>query len=199
MSSAGGRGAGRAGPTRRPKPQQPYSSERFMQVLLIALIAPDPSGAPHGGEVPLRASVQCCRMRYSPPGVLSHWLGRRSVGRSPGPHLRRDWAHPSHICAGTGPKLPRPPEAFQSAYFRSAQANFQFVVPAELGGSHLCSVRRRRQSRCRCGRGVSPVPVQIWEGRAQSRRRCGSGEPSPGADVAEASPVLAELGGSHFC
>ncbi len=22
------------------------------------------------------------------------------------PHLRRDWAHPSHICAATGPTLP---------------------------------------------------------------------------------------------
>ncbi len=32
--------------------------------------------------------------------------------------------------------------------------------------------------------GVSPVPVQMWQGRAQSRCRCGRGEPSPGADVA---------------
>ena len=28
------------------------------------------------------------------------------------------------------------------------------------------------------------VPVQMWEQRAQSRCRCGRGEPSPGADVA---------------
>jgi hypothetical protein len=69
------------------------------------------------------------------------------------------------------------------------------------------------QSRCRCGRGepssvadvagVSPLPEQMWQGRAQSRggcdrcepspsteweskpsrRRCGRGEPSPSADV----------------
>ena len=26
--------------------------------------------------------------------------------------------------------------------------------------------------------GVSPVPVQMWAGRAQSRCRCGRGEPS---------------------
>jgi hypothetical protein len=28
-------------------------------------------------------------------------MGSPSLG-SPRPHLRRDWAHPAHICAGTG-------------------------------------------------------------------------------------------------
>jgi hypothetical protein len=37
------------------------------------------------------------------------------------------------------------------------------------------------------------VPVPMWQGRAQSRRRCGRGEPSLGADVAGASPVRAPL------
>ena len=37
---------------------------------------------------------------------------------------------------------------------------------------------------------VRTVPAQMWPGRAQSRRRCGRGEPSPGADVAVP-------GGSH--
>jgi hypothetical protein len=37
------------------------------------------------------------------------------------------------------------------------------------------------------------VPAQMWEGRAQSRRRCGRGEPSPGADVGGASPVPAQM------
>jgi len=37
--------------------------------------------------------------------------------------------------------------------------------------------------------GVSLVPVQMWQRRAQSRCRCGRGELSPGADVAAASPV----------
>jgi hypothetical protein len=32
--------------------------------------------------------------------------------------------------------------------------------------------------------GGSPVPVQMWQRRAQSRCRCGRGEPSPGADAA---------------
>ena len=47
---------------------------------------------------------------------------------------------------------------------------------------------------------MRPVPVQMWQGRAQSRCRCergepqslcgcGRGEPSPGADVAGVSPV----------
>ena len=31
---------------------------------------------------------------------------------------------------------------------------------------------------------MGPVPVQMWQRRAQSRCRCGRGEPSPGADVA---------------
>ncbi len=40
---------------------------------------------------------------------------------------------------------------------------------------------------------MGPVPAQIWAGRAQSRRRCGWGEPSPGANVGGASPVLAQM------
>ena len=37
--------------------------------------------------------------------------------------------------------------------------------------------------------GVSPVPVQMWQRRAQPRCRCGSSEPSPGADVAAVNSV----------
>ena len=35
--------------------------------------------------------------------------------------------------------------------------------------------------------------VQMWHGRAQSRCRCGTGEPSPGADVAAAGPVSVNM------
>ena len=55
-------------------------------------------------------------------------------------------------------------------------------------------------------KGVSPVPAQMWLGvspvvtqlrapraQAQSRRRCGGGEPSPGADVAGVSPVQVQM------
>jgi len=41
--------------------------------------------------------------------------------------------------------------------------------------------------------GVGPVPAPMWQGWAQSRRRCGRGEPSPGADVAGVSPVPAQM------
>ena len=40
---------------------------------------------------------QCCRIfRMQPPCKL------HSTPRQPISHLHRDWAHPSHICAGTG-------------------------------------------------------------------------------------------------
>ena len=41
--------------------------------------------------------------------------------------------------------------------------------------------------------GVSPVPVQMWQRQAQSRRRCGGSGPSPGADVAAASRVPKQM------
>ena len=41
---------------------------------------------------------------------------------------------------------------------------------------------------------VGPVPVQMWQGRAQSRCRCGRGEPSPGAGL-QSVPVAADDGG----
>ena len=41
--------------------------------------------------------------------------------------------------------------------------------------------------------GASPVPVQMWQGRAQSRCRCSRGEPSRSADVAGVSPVPAQM------
>ena len=41
--------------------------------------------------------------------------------------------------------------------------------------------------------GVSPVPAQMWRGRARSRRRCGRAEPGPGADVGGLRPVSAHM------
>ena len=41
--------------------------------------------------------------------------------------------------------------------------------------------------------GPRPVPVQMWQERVQSRCRCGSGEPSPGADGAGVSPVPGQM------
>jgi hypothetical protein len=39
----------------------------------------------------------------------------------------------------------------------------------------------------------STVPAQMWQWRAWSRCRYGTGEPSPGADVAAVSPVLVQM------
>jgi hypothetical protein len=68
---------------------------------------------------------------------------------------------------------------------------------------HDTSCALAAQSRCRCGRdepspgadvgGMSPVPVQMRQGRAQSRCRCGRGEPSPGADVAGVGPIPVQM------
>ena len=61
----------------------------------------------------------------------------------------------------------------------------------------MCNARRGERTPTRVagtdGMGASPVPVQMWAGRAQSRCRCGRGEPGPGADVAGASPVLVQM------
>jgi hypothetical protein len=40
---------------------------------------------------------------------------------------------------------------------------------------------------------VSPVLAQMWAGGAQSRRRCATGAPSRGADVAGLSPVPLQM------
>ena len=54
---------------------------------------------------------------------------------------------------------------------------------------------------CLCGAHVEPhdrivqrLALQAWQRRwAQSRCRCGSGEPSPSADLAGLNPVLVQM------
>jgi hypothetical protein len=60
-------------------------------------------------------------------------------------------------------------------------------VNASLAAALGCAAGR---GRCRCGRAESgdPVPSQMWPGRAQSRRGCGRGGPSPVPDVAGGEP-----------
>ncbi len=64
---------------------------------------------------------------------------------------------------------------------------------------------KRARSRCRRGRGVRPVPVQMQQGAdaaggcAQSRCRCGRSEPSPGADVEGVSPVPVQIWAGEPC
>ena len=60
-----------------------------------------------------------------------------------------------------------------------------------LSSSSACSKAKVDPVRAQMCQAVSPVPAQMWT-EEQSRRRCGRGEPSPGADVAAASPVANE-------
>ena len=48
------------------------------------------------------------------------------------------------------------------------------------------------------GQGVSPIPAQR-RGPRRSRRRCGRGEPSPGADVGGGGPIYTAGCGSAHC
>jgi hypothetical protein len=62
--------------------------------------------------------------------------------------------------------------------------------------THRCNATTRRAARLGLegtGTGVPTVPAQMWAGWAQSRRRCGQGEPSPGAGVAGLGPVPAQM------
>jgi hypothetical protein len=45
---------------------------------------------------------------------------------------------------------------------------------------------------------TSPVPVQTWDGRAQSRCRCGRGMPGPGSDTGGVSPVSVQTWEGHL-
>jgi hypothetical protein len=52
----------------------------------------------------------------------------------------------------------------------------------------------RARSRSWCAQPSPGADVQMWEGRAQSRCRCGRGGPSPGADVAAVSQSWCRCG-----
>ena len=76
-----------------------------------------------------------------------------------------------------------PPQ--DALYMHPAVADAAVVgVPDEKWGEVPCAFVTLKP--------VSPVPAQMWQGRARSRCRCGSAKSSPGADVAEASPVPAQ-------
>jgi hypothetical protein len=60
------------------------------------------------------ASARACTCLCVCATIHGYVRLRRRAQRRPRPHLHRDWAHPSHICAGTGrrraQRRPRPPE-----------------------------------------------------------------------------------------
>jgi hypothetical protein len=58
--------------------------------------APAGPHLPDGRQTEPRAGRPRVLLRHQHPGKPPARLG------SPRPHLRRDWAHPAHICAGTG-------------------------------------------------------------------------------------------------
>jgi hypothetical protein len=134
----------------------------------------------HSAAYSARRSITAASLRHIPQSAKgkrahpSHICTRTGLipatpARRPGsplPHLRRDWAHPAHICAGTGRDTYMSPPSVTAA--KSEFASCSHTTPV--------------QSRCRCG-----------QRRAKSRRRCGRGEPSPSADVGEASPVPAPM------
>ena len=97
------------------------------------------------------------------------------------PPDQADWAHPCHICTGTGAhpvhirtgtgltRLQGDAAQTESSA-RSADSVYAWVdpVPVQMwAGMSPVPVQ--------IWAGVSPIPVQIWEGRAPSRGRCGQG------------------------
>ena len=108
--------------------------------------------APQRLPFALGPSSQCARP--------SCWRAPPRGRGSPLPHLRRDWAHPCHICAGTGltpatftlglgsPVASAPSTALRFAWPRSgAMAERLFLLPA------ACA----RQLRSACARNCAPI------------------------------------------
>jgi hypothetical protein len=164
--------------------------------------------------------------RVSPLGALLPCLAVSSANTrlSPLPpsSSARGWAHPRHICTGTGltpaaptsapgPRAPLPhitsgaPLARVVAHalrgrLRVARRETRSERSAERDDSPSAAcvayLGRRWQRRRGKAQARLPVPAQMWPqhaGRAQSRCRCGRGEPSPSADVAGASPVPVQM------
>ncbi len=128
--------------------------------------------------------------------------GTTGVAANPRPHLRRDWAHPAHICAGTGltPPTSAPGLGSPRPHLRRDRATARTAGVAAHGWCTARNVAWRTEPHTACAASpgadvacTSPVPVQMWHARAQSRRRCGMREPSPGADVAGTSPVPVQM------
>ncbi len=112
-------------------------------------------------------------------------------------------AHRCHICTGTGAHLDEGADGWApvvSVDLRSAaipMAQWKPSSPSRPTSSPSpgadvtrgepspgADVTRGEPSPGADVAPVSPVPVQMWQRRAQSRCRCGSSAPSPGADVA---------------
>jgi hypothetical protein len=88
----------------------------------------------------------------------------------------------AHICAGPRPHRCRGSGHRSATVARSSSPRWR----SSLLNTCAPATRRHRSE-------VSPVPAQMWQGRARSRRRRSKVEPGPGADVAGVSPVVVQM------
>jgi hypothetical protein len=152
--------------------------------------------------------------RVSPLGVLLLCLAVSSANTRllplPPSSSARGWAHPRHICTGTGltPATSAPGLRASLPHITSGAPLARVVAHALRGrlrvarretrsersaerddspsAACVAYLGRRRQRRRGKAQARLPVLAQMWPqhaGRVQSRCRCGRGEPSPGADV----------------
>ena len=160
--------------------------------------------------LPTGASDLCEGGGLGSPLARIPGLGSRS--HAPIPHLHRDRAHPCHICAGTGltpahicagtgptpahicARIGRAPVVIALAGV-GLQGVLHAVGGCRAGLFHARSVGAgrhdqspRRADPPRVPGAVRSLRVRCGPTPSRSRRRCGRGEPSPGADVPGVSP-----------
>jgi hypothetical protein len=108
------------------------------------------------------------------------------------------YSHASGLPGMIGVTSPRRVAAISTAKRVAHEMNVPFgaEVSYQVSSAALrcAAIEQRARRACRPSQRIvrlsgapcssrSPVPVQMWQGRVQSWRRCGRGEPSPGADV----------------
>ena len=109
---------------------------------------------------------------------------------------RSDIRLPWHLRLGLS-QPPRPADRVAVGYralpvlFRSTALQRRRPLPNRRSGRPLARwlSGQRRAVTFR----HSTVPAQMWQWRARSRCRYGTGEPTPGTDVAAVSPVLVQI------
>ena len=104
--------------------------------------------------------------------VRAAWDARRDRGGV----ARQGGRHKRHVCFAT-----------LRWHTISVQQPVRHTIPRRLCHPAVCP--------CGASQGwpVGAVPVQMWQRCAQSRCICGSGEPSPGADVAAVRAVPVQM------
>ena len=117
---------------------------------------------------------------------------------SPLPHLHRDRAHPGHTPCECAYRLT--PTVLKCARVRACVRTYarkharvrtcvRMCVRVQFDTSEFFNVTVRPTD----PRSQPSVPMQMWQGRAQSRCRGGRGGPSLSADVGGVSPVPMQM------